>query len=877
MKQNTEANFLGNSHKSEQFAEDHTALTNTHENTDTISSGIHFDEVHVLHELKHYLPSQTPLKDFIHHNSLHAFQKMKFYEGIFKASKIFGYQVTLQLSEYRELYRIGRIKNEILEKKIIERKGASQLEEWKEKLISKEYDTVNSPRIGSLRSLWKKKYQIDLDTLSQPLLFRVLCSYLDQGIALWQFPAGDGNFISAIRELEKNSFTGFFKTKRAKALLAAHAEISDLLKIVVGDEAFYEQYLFDQQFSHQGWSGIVSAIEDQPQSLLDQKKISLKELITFELLLEIDSLDHHLGKNWEPLCSNTETAPLNLFSKVQQTELTEVFMIWQDAFEWSYYDDVLAGLASAKQNPKSASPVKSFQAMFCIDERECSLRRHIEAIDTNCETFGTPGFFSVEFFFQPENGKFYDKLCPQPVTPKYLIKEYNVAEKKKHELLYTKQSHTFLSGYFITLSLGFWSAGRLFANLFRPKMSPAISNAFAHMDKRTRLTIENRDLADRENDLQIGFTVDEMATRVENLLRSIGLLKDFAPLVYVIAHGSSSANNPHHGAHDCGACSGRPGSVNARVWAFMANHTKVRAVLNSKGIRIPDETQFVGGLHDTAGDEIAFYDDDRLMPANKERHAKNAAQFEKALDLNAKERSRRFASINTKKSLEHVRKEILKRSVSLFEPRPELGHGTNTLCIVGRRDMTKGLFLDRRAFLNSYDYKTDPEGKILLNVMKPLGPVCGGINLEYYFSRVDNHKLGAGTKLPHNVMGLIGVANSSDGDLRPGLPVQMIEVHDPVRLLIIVEHFPEVVLKNIQSVPEMYEWFINEWVHLAVVNPETNQFYYFKEGDFTAYTPLQQDTSVLQDVNALLESSLKMETNRTADATRENLPVYLLS
>ncbi len=80
--------------------------------------------------------------------------------------------------------------------------------------------------------------------------------------------------------------------------------------------------------------------------------------------------------------------------------------------------------------------------------------------------------------------------------------------------------------------------------------------------------------------------------------------------------------------------------------------------------------------------------------------------------------------------------------------------------------------------------------------MKPLGPVCGGINLEYYFSRVDNHKLGAGTKLPHNVMGLIGVANSCDGDLRPGLPVQMIEVHDPVRLLIVVEHFPAIVLKD---------------------------------------------------------------------------------
>lgn len=81
-----------------------------------------------------------------------------------------------------------------------------------------------------------------------------------------------------------------------------------------------------------------------------------------------------------------------------------------------------------------------------------------------------------------------------------------------------------------------------------------------------------------------------MATRVEGQLRSIGLIRNFAPIVYVVAHGSSSANNPHHGAHDCGACSGRPGSVNARVLAFMANHPQVRAVLETKGIDIPDET-----------------------------------------------------------------------------------------------------------------------------------------------------------------------------------------------------------------------------------------------------------------------------------------------
>lgn len=882
MKKNIENKFFSGNYNAGVLLEDHTTVINANENQYPKSlrqEEYHFfDEKRVLHELKHYLPSQTPLKDFIHHNSLHAFQNLKFYEGIFKASKIFGYQVTLQLTEYRELYRIGRIKKDVLERRIIERKGSSYLAEWKGKLLSKEYDESNSPRIGLLRSEWKKNYRIDLDSLVQPLLFRILCSYLDQGISIWKFPAGHEGFLSSVRELERKSFTSFFKTKRARHLLLnGECKIKDLLEIIVGREAFYEQYLFDQQFSHQGWSGIVSSVEDQPQSLLDCKNITLHDLIVFELLLEIDALDHQLGKDWQPICSNLQSRPIDLFSRVSKRELTEVFTIWQDAFEWSYYDEVLGGIVSAKKRKNVALPVKNFQAIFCIDERECSLRRHIEYIDPDCETFGTPGFFSVEFFFQPENGKFYDKLCPQPVTPKYLIKEFEVKQKRKHELLYTNLSHTFFIGYLITLTLGLWSAIKLFLHLFRPAMSPAISNAFAHMDKASRLTIENKDPADRENDLQIGFTVEEMAARVEGLLKGIGLIKEFAPIIYVIAHGSSSANNPHHGAHDCGACSGRPGSVNARVFSFMANHVKVREIVSSRGIVIPSETQFVGGLHDTASDEIAFYDDQVLIPENKENHRKNTALFEKALDLNAKERSRRFASIDTKMSLKNIREAIRKRSVSLFEPRPELGHGTNTLCVVGHRNLTKDLFLDRRAFLNSYDYKTDLDGKLLLNVMKPLGPVCGGINLEYYFSRVDNHKLGAGTKLPHNVMGLIGVANSSDGDLRPGLPVQMIEVHDPVRLLIIVEHFPDIVLKIIQSVPEMYEWFINEWIHLVVVDPGSTQFFYFKDGGFSAYVPLTQKTDPVQDVTSLLESSIKMETNQIADATRENLPVFLLT
>lgn len=829
--------------------------------------------------LEHYLPSQTPLKDFIHHNSLHAFQHMKFYEAIFKASEIFGFQASFQINEFRKLYKIGRIREDILDQVLKDRKGDQNLQEWKTKLLEKKYTTAYQPRIGRLRKNWKEIYHIDLDNLVHPLLFRIVASFLDQGISIWHFPHVELGFISALRETERHSLFSFFRTKRAKDLLFdPEISISKLLDILVGIPAYYEQYLFDQQFAHKGWSGIINAINQQPSSILYSKDIKLEDFILFELIMEVDALECELSGRWKPLADHLMDAPLDLFQNHPVSEYQEVLSLWHDAFEWSYYDEVLAGLKQAKElfQEEGYKEKESFQAIFCIDEREDSLRRHIEMIDPECQTLGCPGFFGVEFYFHPAGGKFYEKLCPAPVTPKYLIKEKEAHGEREHELLYTKKTHHFWDGFAISLALGFWAAVKLFLSIFRPKMSPAISNAFAHMNLHSELLIENTDPNHRENGLQLGFTVDEMTDRVENILRGIGLVKNFANNIYVIGHGSSSANNPHHGAHDCGACSGRPGSVNARVFAFMANHAGVRQKLINRGLMLPDTTKFIGGLHDTASDEIAFFDTQQLPALNATAYAKDILAFEDALNYNAKERSRRFASINTSQPLHKVRQAIKERSVSFFEPRPELGHGTNALCFVGNRHLTKDLFLDRRAFMNSYDYKTDPEGKFLLNVMRPLPPVCGGINLEYYFSRVDNYKMGAGTKLPHNVIGLIGVANSADGDLRPGLPLQMIEVHDPVRLLILVEHYPDIILKTIQSDESLYEWFKNEWVHLVSIHPDDNKYYFLKQGKFTEYTPLKKTVGSYDDFHQLVENSKEMDSNYIVDATRENLPILII-
>jgi len=813
----------------------------------------HFDEQEVLHDLKHYLPAQAPLKDFVHHNTLHAFQGETFYDGIRKASRIFGYKVFLSLEEYRRYYHSGKIKDQVLDSVIASRKGGHQVSEWKQKVLTGHFHHPPAPRIGLLRAYWKSHYQTDLDSLVHPILFRTLCSYLDQGVSIWSFPVKGKGFLAALKALESNSKASLFRTQRAKQLLLQdHCNIHSLLQLLVADETVFRQYLFDQQFMHPGWSGMVAAIETSPETLLDQRTISLHDLIVFELLLEIDALEYHSGGNWQPI-SEVHHTPVSLFAKIPVSELDDCYMIWQDAFEWSYYDEVLSGLSQNRQRVQQTS-TKNFQALFCIDDRECSIRRYVEQYAPDAETFGTPGFFGVPFYYQPEDGKFIDKLAPGPLTPKHLIKETGAMhkDKLKKDVHISKHSHSFHGGWLLSQTIGFAAAFRLIGNLFRPSSGSGASSSLKHTHKSASLSIEYK--GNHEHGLQIGFTVEEMANAVEGVLRSIGLVQDFAPLVYALGHGASTINNPHYSAYDCGACSGRAGSVNSRVFCFMANHPEVRKILATRNILIPTETYFMAGLHDTTRDDIVFYEDEYLSAGNKTRHTENEISFREATDANAKERSRKFAAVNTKRSAAQVHQKIRLRSFSIFEPRPELNHATNALTIVAPRSLTKGLFLDRRSFLNSYNYRIDPEGNYLTNILKAATPVTGGVNLEYYFSRVDNQKLGAGTKLPHNVMGLLGVANGIDGDLRPGLPEQMIEMHDPVRMLFIIEQYPEVVQSAIQRVAATYEWFKHEWVHLIVIHPHTGVYYRFSEEAFTVYEPTEQTIGELADITPLIES-----------------------
>lgn len=790
-----------------------------------------------LEEIRHFLPAQAPLKDFVHHNTLHAFQNKPFFEGLSEAQERFGYKTLLSLREFQEKFHRGEISPEALEQVIAKEKPEGERTQWLEKMMHPRPFVPREPQIGRLRRVWMKDVHIDLDSMVHPSLFRVLCSYLDQGIAIWQFPEKNMGFLDAIRSIEENSFSSFFTTVEAKNwLFRKTSTLEDLLQRIVGDESLFHDYLTDQQFAHQGWSGIVANIEDNPLGLLDMRKISLHDIVYFELLLELDVLCMKLGVDFKPLSHHKNAIGINGKFQPSSPLEFELRILWQKAFEIMHYQSVLAGINQVKQHMTghvehdNQSEKPSYQAVFCIDDRECSLRRHLEMQLPSCDTFGTPGFFGVATYYQPEGSLFKTKLCPAPVTPKHLVKASGVKDKRKTDAHFHRQTHTLLPGFLIAQTLGMWSAIKLFFQIFKPTMSPATSTSLQHMHKHSVLTVAHE--GKFEDGLQVGFTLPEMVGIVKSTLQSMGLTQHFSSLIYIVGHGSSSVNNPHFSAYDCGACCGRPGSVNARLFCAMANNPEVRKQLAIDGLTIPESTVFVGALHDTSRDEIVYYEQDHLPSSHQELHIHFDKSMDIALNNNALERSRRFVLIPKKQPKTGILQQVKLRSVSLFEPRPELNHATNSLCIIGSRKLTKGLFLDRRSFLNSYNAASDSTGDILYGIIKAAAPVCGGINLEYFFSRVDNQKLGAGSKLPHNVMGLVGVANGIDGDLRPGLPSQMIEVHDPLRLLMIVEQTPAIIEQVIHRDAATYEWFKNEWINLVSCCPISGKYYEFTAGEF---------------------------------------------
>ena len=576
-------------------------------------------------------------------------------------------------------------------------------------------------------------------------------------------------------------------------------------------------------------------------------------------------LCQHLGLGAGALARLGPEAARALLACVADLDAQRMGWVWLQAYERHYRQQVLGALAAnVGRGPWKQRPSRpSAQLVFCMDDREEGLRRHLEELSPQVETLGAAAHFNVPHAWRGLDDASAVALCP--VVPTVVVPAHEVREvpsagpgqaaypahaaRRRQRLAWKARLHQGTRLGLVTpllmslaaapLTLGVL-AGKAFAPGALARLAQRLRRGFeGPVPTEIAFTAPNDSPAADPAARRLGFTDVEQADRVQTLLRNTGLTFGFSPLVVIMGHASHSQNNPHASAYNCGACAGRYSGPNARLVSAMANRPAVRALLAQRGIAIPDDAWFIGSEHDTCDDTVTWYDEVLVPEALRPALAQLQANLTRACQLHAQERCRRFMSAPLNLTPEAAWRHVAGRASDFGQARPELGHATNASAFIGRRAFSRGAFFDRRAFLISYDPSQDPQGEVLERHLVINGAVGAGISLEYYFSSANNERYGCSTKVMHNVSGQLGVMEGAASDLRTGLPRQMIEVHEAMRLLVVVEHTLDVLTAIYQRQPAVQELVKNAWVQLVALDPDSGELHRFVVG--TGWVKWQPD------------------------------------
>lgn len=697
---------------------------------------------------------------------------------------------------------------------------------------------------------------IDPDEWTRPVQIRFVSAYLDQAFARWPMPGRERGIYPCFQSLYGGSAArrcGPWATDLVNLVAedrsagrSAAASLARSLEDLGVPEPEWLEFLENEALWLRGWAGMVRHLETRPdRAPVLAVPARLVDYLAVQLLLSRSALRHamrcahiegalselraSLRTHQPPRAPSAADRAWPLFHAARlcglsadrvatmssdevtalEAELAQIDGLmrrrllhgaYERRLRHRFYDALLQNV------PHPPAPRPAFQALFCIDEREESFRRHLEEVEPDVETFGTAGFFGVAMYFRAAHAAHARPLCPVAIRPEHYVAELGEG----------RVASPFVTPILAALRLVALVLRVLFPWLYRnvSRLQHALTG---HAGARLQI-----DRADGTPPLgkHLGFSVDEMADIVRGQLAHLGIARRFARIVLVLGHGSTSLNNPQESAHDCGACGGGRGGPNGRAFAQMANDPRVRARLAEHGMGIPDDTWFVGGQRNSANNDVDLYDEDLVPDALRADVDRARRALEIARRREAHERCRRFESAPPAwfpegAALLHVQA----RSADLAQPRPEYGHASNAVAVIGRRSCTRGLFLDRRAFLVSYDATCDEDGGGLARLMAAVTPVLAGISLEYFFGYVDPTGYGCGTKLPHNVTGLLGVMDGAQSDLRTGLPWQMLEIHEPVRLTIVVEATPEMLREVLAGDPYLGRLVRGRWLYLAGLHP----------------------------------------------------------
>jgi len=514
--------------------------------------------------------------------------------------------------------------------------------------------------------------------------------------------------------------------------------------------------------------------------------------------------------------------------------------ILQEAFDHSYQRRLLARLAGGAGRI-TIPPRPDLQAAFCIDVRSEIYRRALETVRPDAETVGFAGFFGFPIEYVPIGHVFGRDHCPVLLRPAFTVCESvpSASEAANAEYLglrvlrrrVAKVWKAFklsaVTSFVYVEAAGLFFASKILSDslaLTRPVKDPNTDGLDAGIIRRLGPDITPRIVGGRRT----GFDPEQRVAMAEAVLRGMSMTARFARLVILAGHGSTTVNNPHASGLDCGACGGNTGEANARTAATILNDPGVRTGLRDRGIHVPDDTWFLGCLHDTTTDNISIFDTEAIPPSHGPDLAALRENLTRASTLARLERAALLG-------IPHgatTEKQVLARSRDWAQVRPEWGLAGNAAFVVAPRARTRGVDLGGRAFLHDYDWRTDEGFHVLELIMTAPMVVASWINLQYYGSVVNNRVFGSGNKVLHNVIGTIGVLEGNAGDLKVGLPMQSVHdgtrfVHEPLRLNVFIEAPLEAIKAIIAKHETVRHLVDNRWIHLFAMGDE-NRFYAYQ-------------------------------------------------
>lgn len=657
-----------------------------------------------------------------------------------------------------------------------------------------------------------------LDSLTREVniaLIKWCQTYLAQGQATIPMPCADENFYKAwcgIARFDRRLHHNSIQARNWLATLPETADqaiefVLDKLNISIADQ---EEYLRQQLVELPGWAGFAKWSESS-----DQYKISLLDFLAVRLsilwsLKEVDYLN--------PPKSN------QFLKRPRDSMFIQKLKDCED----QYLQALLGKFKNRSLREPLALQTKA-QFIFCIDVRSEPIRREIESIG-GYETFGAAGFFGLPIAVKPYGSDAFLTACPAIVKPQYKVQEKIIGTNRtKHHLLfqmrrklkevYQIMKYSFVSPFTLVETLGLWCGIRMVVNLVTPYLLKKIHRCYQRQFEAVKHP--NLDTVD--------YPIHARTDHAETFLCSIGLSKHFSKHIFVCGHTSQTENNPYAAALKCGACSGNGGGTNAQTIVAILNDKTVREELKSRGINIPQDTRFIACEHNTTTDQFTYFleqDEKTLELQTIIEHLEQAC---------SENRIKRLKQLGVKTTAKTSMRKASLRGQKWSETRPEWGLAKNASFIIGPRKLTVGIDLMGRSFLHSYDWDQDPTDKILEAIL--MGPmvVAEWINMQYFFSTLDPLAFGSGSKVTHNVVGKIGVMQGNGSDLMFGLPLQSVHVNDHTpyhelqRLITIIYSPPSKISRILEKQQVLRKLFLNQWVRLVAIDPETTQSYELNE------------------------------------------------